>query len=115
MLPERIMKPIAQLLRRSLRGFDLAVRFGPQDFAILMPGADGDGARIVADRLCGEIAEEKLRSADGGKTTATASIGLAAAKPGDTAHDGAHLIETAGAALETARTAGQSQVFVLAA
>ncbi|NJS40616.1 MAG: diguanylate cyclase, partial [Rhodobacteraceae bacterium] len=62
------MRPVADVLRRSLRGFDLACRIGSDSFAILMPGASAEGARNAASRLCAEIGAEKVRVTESAKT-----------------------------------------------
>lgn len=108
-MPETVVRPLADVLRRSLRGFDLACRISADTFAILMPGADADGAEQAARRLCGEIAAEKVRVLDKRREGITASIGLASLAAGMEC-DPAALMETAADALATARAEGAAHV-----
>jgi diguanylate cyclase (GGDEF)-like protein len=67
------LRTVAESLKAELRGVDSAARFGGDEFAIILPQADTEGALIVAERLRKRIAETQIPGY--GKTTA--SIGLA--------------------------------------
>ena len=45
---EQVLRAIAGTLTESLRGHDLAGRFGADEFAVLLPRTDGDEARRIA-------------------------------------------------------------------
>lgn len=45
------LRTLADVLLRELRGIDTAARYGGEEFAIILPQADVEGARIVAERL----------------------------------------------------------------
>jgi two-component system, cell cycle response regulator len=112
-IPESIMRPVADVLRRSLRGFDLACRIGGDSFAILMPGADATGAQNAASRLCSEIGAEKVRVTDKRKDGITASIGVATLAGNGAAQSADTLFDTACAALQAARAEGAAQVHLV--
>ena len=47
----------AQLLRDELRGIDTAARMGGEEFAVILPGTQLEGAMAVAERIRAALAE----------------------------------------------------------
>ncbi len=112
-IPDSVMLTLTQVLRRSLRGFDYACRFGPDSFAIFMPGADALNAELVAKRICAEIKSERVRVKETRKDGTTASIGLATMAVSDKMVTANDMIATASDALVKAQVLGASQVMSL--
>jgi diguanylate cyclase (GGDEF)-like protein len=56
---DRILVGVAEVLRREARGADLVVRYGGDEFLVVMPGGTAQGAsafvRRVRERLAGQI------------------------------------------------------------
>lgn len=48
---DRVLRGLAQLLRRRLRRSDVIGRYGGDEFAVLMPGTDAAGARGVLEEI----------------------------------------------------------------
>ena len=48
---DEVLRRFSELLRRSTRGSDVPTRLGGEEFAIVLPGADGSAALAVAERL----------------------------------------------------------------
>ena len=67
------LRIVADALRSELRAVDSAARFGGDEFAIILPQANPDGALIVAERLRKRIAETRIP----GFGQITASFGIA--------------------------------------
>jgi diguanylate cyclase (GGDEF)-like protein len=67
------LRMLADALRVELRAMDTAVRFGGDEFAVILPQADVEGALLVAERLRARISEIQVP----GYGSMTASIGLA--------------------------------------
>jgi diguanylate cyclase (GGDEF)-like protein len=104
---DHVLRTVADVLRRSVRVFDVCTRFGGDEFAILMPGAGPDSSRQVADRIREGV--EDFRPSYGpwaDDLRVTASIGIATFT-GTTAED---LFARADQALYTAKRQGKNCV-----
>lgn len=61
---ETCLKPTARIINSSIRPYaDLAGRFGGEEFVVLLPQTDEEGAHIVADRIRSRINEISLMPA----------------------------------------------------
>lgn len=103
---DRTLSGIAQLLQNSLRQSDIAVRWGGEEFLVVLNDCDLDQAKCLAEKLR-EIIEQR-RFEDNGKFIAlTVSIGISQ-------YDGVELFEQAisraDAALYTAKNQGRNCV-----
>jgi diguanylate cyclase (GGDEF)-like protein len=104
---DHVLRTVADVLRRSVRLFDVCTRYGGDEFAILMPGGEAESSRHVADRIREGV--EDSRSAMGlsaGHPVITASIGIAT-MAGATAEE---LMGRADEALCTAKRQGRNRV-----
>lgn len=52
---DQVLAAVADMLRRELRESDVVGRFGGEEFVVLLPGADVEEARQVAERLRAHI------------------------------------------------------------
>ncbi|KJZ48326.1 GGDEF domain-containing protein [Pseudomonas fluorescens] len=103
---DKVLKIIASVLHKRLRGTDFIARFGGEEFVLLMP----DTAPIAGAKLL-----EKLRASieacpfhfKGEPVTITISMGLTAFKPGE--HSDL-VLKRADQALYRAKHAGRNQV-----
>lgn len=64
---------IAHVLKKNARNIDISVRFGGEEFGILLPGIDSKGAMVAAERLRVAIEKESVKEVG----HVTASIGVA--------------------------------------
>lgn len=100
------LRRLADCFRQELRGVDSAARFGGDEFALILPQADSEGAQIVAERLRARIEEIHIP----GFGNLNASIGIATFPThGSTRAD---LVIAADAALYSAKRAGRNRVCV---
>ena len=74
---DRVLMDVADALRSELRGYDLVVRLGGDEFLCALPGADTD---FIRERFAG-IVTRLVRSSP----TASFSVGFAELGPGETA------------------------------
>jgi diguanylate cyclase (GGDEF)-like protein len=96
---DRMLQRVARLLHESAREVDLVVRYGGEEFVIVMPRTDLEGAAALAERIRTEV-HQQLRL--------TISGGIATALDGDTPE---LLLARADAALYEAKAAGRNRVF----
>jgi diguanylate cyclase (GGDEF)-like protein len=107
---DTVIRDIAEILRRSVRIFDVCARFGGEEFAIIMPGSVSESAAKVAGRIRERV--EAYRPFDRALEAlrVTASVGLAESSIGMTGHE---LIERADHALYRAKRDGKNRVRML--
>lgn len=103
------LKRIAGLLTAELRGgADRAIRYGGEEFIILLPATDLATAQIIAERMRRNIVDSRLPHPGRSTGVVTASFGVAAAPWGISADE---TIGAADAALYAAKNAGRNQVW----
>lgn len=97
----------AGILRGELRGEDLGVRFGGEEFLAILPGTDVAAARHVAERIRRRTAESSVASGENEAIRITISIGVATL---DGMEGATALITRADAALYRAKEQGRDRV-----
>jgi diguanylate cyclase (GGDEF)-like protein len=73
-----VLKDVADALGRATREYDIAARFGGDEFCVLLPETALEGALVVADRIRALV--ERMA----GEPRATVSIGVATQQGGGT-------------------------------
>ena len=104
-----VLREFATRVRKSIRGIDLACRYGGEEFVIVMPETDMAVATIVAERLRRRIASEPFSIQQGARAIeVTISIGIATL---DAAADSAAaILKRADQALYRAKRDGRNRV-----
>lgn len=72
-----VLRAFADQIRASVRGSDVLVRRGGEEFVLVMPSTRPLSAMMVAERLRTQLASRPLVSAQGLSVSATTSIGVA--------------------------------------
>lgn len=101
-----VLRSTGRLINQMLRGSDEVFRYGGEEFVLLLPGTDRDGALQVAERIRHAVAET-VCECEGQGLRVTTSIGLAGLGEGD---DGNSLFDRADKALYRAKEMGRNRV-----
>src|SRR5690606_33230926 len=105
---DAVLKNCALVLQSCVRGSDLVARFSGEEFMVVLPGADREIARQVAQRILGALANfDHGESAPGLRITA--SIGLATYTPRQRFPSTLALLEAADHALYAAKLCGRNR------
>ncbi len=107
---DKVLRAIAGAAASVLRTGDSIARFGGEEFLILLPGADMDNARDVAERIRVVVSGLQLRAPEP-LPTVTVSIGVTS-WPETDAQSGADLVRMADEALFAAKQTGRNRVVV---
>jgi two-component system cell cycle response regulator len=103
-----VLREFALRIKKSIRGIDLACRYGGEEFVVVMPETDLAVATMVAERLRRRIATEPFPIQDGSLSVeVTISIGLSALGKDE---DTAKILKRADAALYRAKRDGRNRV-----
>jgi diguanylate cyclase (GGDEF)-like protein len=107
---DSVLADVATALSGGLREYDLAGRFGGEEFCLLLPTADAAEAVRVAERLRLILSHITVpaHTADGRQPSITVSIGVSVLGPGIS--DLTDLLAAADAALYRAKNAGRNTV-----
>ena len=73
---DKVLKSLAELLGRSVRGSDIVVRYGGEEFLVILLDTDAENAVAVGEKIRGEIAATKVNVASA-VLQKTISIGVA--------------------------------------
>jgi two-component system cell cycle response regulator len=103
-----VLREFSFRIKKSIRGIDLACRYGGEEFVVVMPETDLTVATMVAERLRRRIATEPFPVQDGARALeVTISVGISALGKDDTA---ANILKRADAALYRAKRDGRNRV-----
>ncbi|MBI3073970.1 MAG: sensor domain-containing diguanylate cyclase [Deltaproteobacteria bacterium] len=105
---DKVLREVARVVSRNLRGIDIAGRFGGEEFAVVLPRATTAQANKVAERIRADVARETVR-ANGYNIGITASLGVASF-PDCGQKSVEDLVERADIALYRAKRSGKNRV-----
>jgi diguanylate cyclase (GGDEF)-like protein len=71
------LREFADVLRETVRDVDLVCRWGGEEFLLVLPGTDADGAEQLAERVRAALRDRVLVGPDGTPLLVTASFGVA--------------------------------------
>jgi diguanylate cyclase (GGDEF)-like protein len=105
-----VLRAVGDFLGSSVRGDDVACRFGGEEFVVILPRASLENTRRRADALREGMKGLQLEPSGQSLPSVTMSIGVACSSDhGDT---GEQLIHAADMALYRAKAGGRDQVVV---
>ena len=106
---DRILRAVAGACRRVLRDGDVLIRYGGEEFLVLLPGAGPDDVRQVGERIRRAVAETSV--ADGGQRVGV-TVSLGGATYRDASDSTESLVAIADGALYEAKEAGRDRLVV---
>lgn len=106
---DMVLKQLARLLRRKVRKYDIAVRFGGEEFVIISPGTDRSTAIVLAQRLL-EAVNAYIFGGKEGKVKLKVSLAVAT-YPEDKVFRGMDLIEMVDKILSKVKEFGGNNVY----
>ena len=105
---DRVLQAVARAAAEITRTSDVMARIGGEEFALLLPETDREGAMHLADRMREAVQATTIRTAEGRTVSVTASIGVATL----TAYGGEprEALTLADSALYEAKRAGRNAI-----
>lgn len=105
---DHVLEAVAERAHICLRKQDLLCRYGGDEFAVLLPGTGGDGAREVGERIRAAVASQPMLCL-GQPAKVTISVGGAAVDPAP-GIELAEVLALADGALYKAKAGGRNRV-----
>jgi len=106
---DHVLLEFAGRLAANVRAVDAACRYGGEEFVVIMPGADVDSARSVAERVRRSVMDEPVSMPGQAAYELTVSLGVTQMERGD---DLVRLLKRADQALYAAKARGRNRVVV---
>jgi diguanylate cyclase (GGDEF)-like protein len=105
-----VLRDVAAILRRHIRKSDLAVRYGGEEFVLVLFSNNSENAGVVAERIRADVQNQNFGDS-GSPLRVTISIGVCSF-PDDSVTSSDDLMRRADAALYHAKEAGRNMVCV---
>jgi diguanylate cyclase (GGDEF)-like protein len=106
---DELIRRAAKALGARLRESDVLARLSGDEFAILLPAVDAEGAREVAQALVAAVRGLDVHTREGNSRTTTASVGVAMIEAGSSGED---IMVNADLAMYDAKKAGRNRIAV---
>ena len=105
---DQLLMHVGHILIATLRSTDIPIRYGGDEFTIIMPETSKTEAWVAAEKIRAALADLTLLAGDGERVSARGSIGVASfGAVADSAHT---LLAAADAALYRAKRGGRDRV-----
>jgi two-component system cell cycle response regulator len=116
---DSVLKEMAHLMTRTLRGTDIVCRYRDDQFMVLLTDTDSQGGQIAANRVRDAVAAYNfLNPMSEEPIKLTASVGVSYWEPGKKGSEGTwepQLLGLAERALKAAKQSGQNRLVILQA
>lgn len=106
---DEVLKVVARVLKDGVKGRDTPVRYGGEEFAVILPQTTLENAVTVAEQIRSTLASRKLQNRRRGNSYGriTFSVGVAKYRPGESIES---FVERSDAALYRAKSGGRNRV-----
>jgi diguanylate cyclase (GGDEF)-like protein len=105
---DQVLNRIADTLSSSVREVDRVARWGGEEFILLLPETESQGASVLAEKLREHIAQEQFE-VEGGSLTMTMTFGISVHRKGETLET---TIARAKIALDHGKQGGRNKVMI---
>jgi len=104
---DKVLKKLAEILMKNTRSSDVVARFGGEEFIILLPLTNIQGAYELAEKLRVVTQDSKVKIDNGDIVTFTISLGISSIDKSDSIEEFLHRADKA---LYAAKTNGRNRV-----
>jgi two-component system, cell cycle response regulator len=108
----RLLVEVARVLRSCVRDEDVLIRYGGDEYVVLLSGIDSGGGLKVAERIRRAIEDHRFLSREGARVRITASIGLASFP--EHAEGKAEILDLADRAMYRGKRSSRNVVYIAA-
>jgi diguanylate cyclase (GGDEF)-like protein/putative nucleotidyltransferase with HDIG domain len=108
---DTVLRSLARVIRRDCRDVDLPVRYGGEEFLLVLPEVNQEGAVVLAERIRKSLSQEVIQH-ENVELSVTASFGVSSFPEDATMQQG--LLELADKALYLSKRLGRNQVHTAA-
>ncbi|RLA16102.1 MAG: hypothetical protein DRQ52_00330 [Gammaproteobacteria bacterium] len=108
---DRVIKAVARAIVKQTRGQDTAARIGGEEYAVILPNTDYQGAQVVAENIRKAVEKIVLRKASDNERLATVTLsgGVAQLQDDDCSES---LLQRSDDALYAAKNGGRNQIML---
>ncbi len=107
---DKVIRSVAQILRRMIKGQDTAARIGGEEFVVFLPDTPIEGAEKLAEHIRATIAKGRISAANSGEVgKITISLGLTDYRDSDSIES---YLARADKALYASKNGGRNRVTV---
>jgi diguanylate cyclase (GGDEF)-like protein len=110
LLGDLVLRKIGEAILTNKRKFDIATRYGGDEFALILPEANCNNAVRIAKRICNGIVNCDLPKTKGNHDKLTISIGISSFP--EHGQNSKELLEKADLALNKAKSSGRNNIQV---
>jgi len=103
---DKVLVSIAELLRHVCRGQDILARWGGEEFLVLLPDTNADGAAAAAQRIR-QATEETAVRLESGEIRVTVSLGSTTLRAGESMNEA---VARADGAMYRSKSSGRNRV-----
>ena len=109
---DQTLQNVAACIKDSLRASDHVYRYGGEEFLVLLPQTESDGAKILAQSILDKLVEKNIPHSKSIFNTVTASCGIAVYynDTKDVISDWTHVVKQADQALYHAKSEGRNRL-----
>ncbi len=106
---DRVLRAVARACRRVIREGDVLVRYGGEEFLVLLPGAGIDDVAQIGERIRRAVAETSVAEGD---QRISVTVSLGGATYGEGSASAEQLVARADSALYGAKAEGRNRLLV---